>query len=260
MSGTALADAERLQLAVQRRALHADEFGGARDVAAEAVDLGASDTRARRSRARRGAASTSGARPLPCPASSAASRRSRRQHLGGDRLGRVAAGEDQQPLDVVAELAEVARPVMRLEHRHARRRRSRRGGSPVDREICSTKWRTSSGMSSRRSASAGTRIGTTARRWNRSSRNVPSAISRSRSRPVEEMMRTSTLTRVAPPTRWKRLVDEHAQDLVLRLARHVADFVEIERAAVRLLERADLARPAPLSARCRTARAPSGPA
>ncbi len=38
------------------------------------------------------------------------------------------------------------------------------------------------------------------------------------------------------------LVDEHAQDLALRLARHVGDFVEIERAAMRLLERADLAR------------------
>ena len=38
---SALADAERLQLPVQRRALHADELGGARDVAAEAVDLGA---------------------------------------------------------------------------------------------------------------------------------------------------------------------------------------------------------------------------
>src|SRR4051794_13424509 len=35
----ALADAERLQLAVQRRALHPDELGGARDVAAETVDL-----------------------------------------------------------------------------------------------------------------------------------------------------------------------------------------------------------------------------
>ena len=66
--------------------------------------------------------------------------------------------------------------------------------------------------------------------------------------------RTSTCTLVAPPTRWKRLIDEHAQDLVLRLARHVGDLVEIERAAVRLLERADLARPRRCAARCRTAR------
>src|SRR5258708_35574696 len=37
------------------------------------------------------------------------------------------------------------------------------------------------------------------------------------------------------------LVDEDAQDLVLRLARHVCHFVEIERAAMRLLERTDFA-------------------
>src|SRR5271156_4099806 len=35
-----LIHAQRLQLAMQRRALHADEFGGAGDVAAESVDLG----------------------------------------------------------------------------------------------------------------------------------------------------------------------------------------------------------------------------
>src|SRR5262249_32061765 len=33
-------NAERAQFAVQRRAFHADKFGRARDVAAEAVDLG----------------------------------------------------------------------------------------------------------------------------------------------------------------------------------------------------------------------------
>ena len=40
------------------------------------------------------------------------------------------------------------------------------------------------------------------------------------------------------------LLDQHAQHLALRLHRHVGDFVDIERAAVRLLQRADLARPA----------------
>ena len=34
-----LTDSERFKLAMQRRALHADELGGARDVAAEAADL-----------------------------------------------------------------------------------------------------------------------------------------------------------------------------------------------------------------------------
>src|SRR3954468_24053564 len=36
---TGVGEAERLQLAVQRRALHPDEIGGARDVAGEAADL-----------------------------------------------------------------------------------------------------------------------------------------------------------------------------------------------------------------------------
>ena len=44
------------------------------------------------------------------------------------------------------------------------------------------------------------------------------------------------------------LIDQHAQDLVLRLARHVGDFVDEQRAAMRLLQGADLARP-----RCRCA-------
>ena len=45
------------------------------------------------------------------------------------------------------------------------------------------------------------------------------------------------------------LVDEHAQDAVLGLARHVGDLVDVERAAMRLLERADAAaaRPPPAS-------------
>ncbi len=37
------------------------------------------------------------------------------------------------------------------------------------------------------------------------------------------------------------LVDQHAQDLALRLARHVGDFVDEQRAAMRLLQRAGLA-------------------
>ena len=40
MRSSALFDAERLQLPMQRRALHADELGGSRYVAAEAADLG----------------------------------------------------------------------------------------------------------------------------------------------------------------------------------------------------------------------------
>lgn len=54
------------------------------------------------------------------------------------------------------------------------------------------------------------------------------------------MMRTSTLTLgAADPL--ELLLDQHAQDLVLRLARHVGDFIDVENAAVGLLQRADLA-------------------
>ncbi len=57
-------------------------------------------------------------------------------------------------------------------------------------------------------------------------------------------MRTSTDTFCAAADALELLLDEHAQDLALRLQRHVGDLVDVERAAVRLLERADLARAA----------------
>ena len=43
------------------------------------------------------------------------------------------------------------------------------------------------------------------------------------------------------------LIDQHAQDLALGLARHVGDLVDEQRAAMGLLERADLA-----AVRCRS--------
>ena len=48
------------------------------------------------------------------------------------------------------------------------------------------------------------------------------------------------LGRAAGPL--KRLIDQYAQNLVLRLARHVGNFIDEQRAAVRLLQRARLAR------------------
>ena len=54
-------------------------------------------------------------------------------------------------------------------------------------------------------------------------------------------MRTSTATLVRAADALEGLVDQHAQDLVLRLARHVGDLVDEQRAAMRFLERADLA-------------------
>ena len=54
-------------------------------------------------------------------------------------------------------------------------------------------------------------------------------------------MRTSTLTLVVPPDALERLIDQHPQDLVLGFARHVADFVDEQRAAMGFFQRAGLA-------------------
>ena len=57
-------------------------------------------------------------------------------------------------------------------------------------------------------------------------------------------MRTSTDTFWAPPTRWNFCSTSTRSTLPCVSHRHVGDFVDVERAAVRFLERADLARAA----------------
>ncbi len=136
---------------------------------------------------------------------------------------------------------------------------SRRRGRPVASQICSMKYSTSSGMSSRRSARAGTRTGTTFRRWNRSSRKRPSAISVAQvagGRGDHAHVDLHVGVAADPP---EALLDQHAQDAALGLARHVGDLVEEEGAAVGLFEDADLARGAVAALR-RTARRPCAPA
>ena len=56
------------------------------------------------------------------------------------------------------------------------------------------------------------------------------------------MTRASTWTRCVAADAGEGLIDQHAQDLALRLQRHVRHFVEIERAVVCEFEQADLAR------------------
>ena len=114
----------------------------------------------------------------------------------------IAARQDQQPLDVVAQLADVARPVVRLQHGHGvvadgALRQAGRLGDLLDEMVDQL------GMSSRRSARPGTRERHHVQAVEQVLAERPSAISRSRSRAVDEMMRTSTCTLVAPPTRWK---------------------------------------------------------
>ena len=100
----------------------------------------------------------------------------------------------------------------------------------------------SSGISSRRSASEGTRTGTTERRWNRSSRKPPSAMARGKIARGRGNHPHIDMDAGGPVHTRKILVDQHAQDFRLGVARHVGHFVDIERAAMRLLERAGFAR------------------
>ena len=55
-------------------------------------------------------------------------------------------------------------------------------------------------------------------------------------------MRTSTLHLGGAARALEGLIDQHPQDLVLGLARHVADFVDEQRAAMGLFQRTGLAR------------------
>ena len=109
---------QRLELAVERRALHADEFGGARNIAAEAADLGAQIF------ALEGFAGIAQRHAHQMLAAGALGHRRHhgadilRQHVGGDHRIDVAAGENHQPLHVVAQLPHIAGPVMGLQHRH----------------------------------------------------------------------------------------------------------------------------------------------
>ena len=103
---------------MQRRALHADEFGGARDVAAEAGDLRqqvfALEHLARVAQRQAHQCSpplpfgTVGTiEPISCGSMSA-------RITAPDRRRRMISS----PLDIVAQLAHVARPVIGLQRRH----------------------------------------------------------------------------------------------------------------------------------------------
>ena len=78
------------------------------------------------------------------------------QHLG-EMLGPdlVPLDHDQQALDRVPQLADVAAPVVALERLHGGGGRRSCGRKLFSAENCFTKWRTSGPMSSRRSRSGG---------------------------------------------------------------------------------------------------------
>ncbi len=94
-------------------------------------------------------------------------------------------------------------------------------------------------MSWLRSASRGRWIVTTFSRWYRSLRNVPAAIGSSRLRFVAERIRTLTLIGSFEPTRVISPLSSTRSSLICVAMRHVAHFVEKQRAAVGVLELAD---------------------
>ena len=104
------------------------------------------------------------------------------------------------------------------------------------------KYRASIGMSSARSRSGGIVIGNTDSRKYRSSRYWRAATAAFRFRLVAATTRTSTCSGAVPPTRSKRFSSSARRILACRAERQVADFVEKQRAAMRQLELAGLAR------------------
>ncbi len=126
----------------------------------------------------------------------------RRQHVRGHRRIRVARGEDQEPLDVVAQLAHIARPVVRLQHGKRIVGDATAGEARGLRDVLEEELDQfrhvlaplgERGHADRHHAEPVVEV----------LAEAPSAISFSRLRAVEEMMRTSTDTRVDPPTRRK---------------------------------------------------------
>ena len=111
-------------------------------------------------------------------------------------------------------------------------------GSPSD----DPRWknaRTRSGMSSERSRKGGRRIGTTLRRKNKSSRNVPCWMAKCRSLFVAATILHVGLDRGAAANRRIFALLQHAQKAGLGLHRHVADFIEKQGSAFRLFKAAD---------------------
>src|SRR5712692_1135737 len=231
---------QRLELAVQRRALHADELGGARDVAAEPADLRLEVF------ALEGLARLAQRHPHEVLAA-VAGRHVRhhradvlRQHAGADhRLG-LAAGQNHQPLHVVAQLPYVAGPVVRLEHRHGvlADLAPRQAGRLRDliHEMLDQRGNVLAPLGERGHAHRhdGKPVIEVLAEFSRRDLGLDVARGRGHDAHVDRDLG-------AAADALEGLVDQHAQDLVLRLARHVADLVDEKRAAMRLLERADLA-------------------
>ena len=163
-----------------------------------------------------------------------------RQHAGIDHRIWVAAGEDHQPLDVVAQLPDVARPIVRLQHRHgvladAPLRQSGRLRNLVH-EIVDEVGNILAPLGQRRHADRHNRkpMIEIFAEFALGDHRLEVARRRRHDAHIDGDLGASADT-------LEGLIDQHAQDLVLRLARHVSDVVDEQRAAMRLFERAGLA-------------------
>ena len=173
----------------------------------------------------------------------------RRQQVDVDARHAIARREDDGALDDVAQLADVAGPVMRLQRRHRFLRDAQRRDPPLGREA-----------GEEMADQLGNVLAPLAQRRQAHRHDIEA---------VEEILAEATggdlVLQVARGRRQNpnvdlhrplaadpviALVGEHAQDLRLRRQRHVGDFVEEQRAAMRMFEqaRADDA----VGSRCRT--------
>src|SRR5579883_609097 len=237
----AVEDAEQLELAVEGRALHADEGGGARDVAAEArhlrQEIFALEHLARI--AQRQAHDLAALVPFDDGGGDGADLG--RQHLGADRIARLARGHDEQPVDDVAQLPDVARPFIGLE-----------GGERVLAEFA---WAEPGGGGRARHEVAGEQryvLAPLAQRRHADRHDAEA---------VEEILAEAArrdfgreiaarrgddadidLHAAAAADALEGLLLQDPHDLALRLERHVGHLVEQQRPAMGLLEGADLSR------------------
>ena len=144
----------------------------------------------------------------------------------------VAARQQHRAVDAVLELADIAAPA------HGRAgapsaaatERPRAAGRWLGRSLAAKCWARAA-MSSGRSRSGGRCRLTTLRRNSRSSRNVPSATARSRSRLLVAIRRMSTLIGRAAADPVDLALLDGAQQLGLQARLHLADLVEQQRAA-----------------------------
>ncbi len=225
---------------MQRRALHADEAGGARDVAAEAADL------RHQVLALEHLPRFPQRQPHQVLAAVAAGhgRHHRahvlRQHVGIDHRLRVAPGQDHQPLHVVAQLAHVAGPVVRLQHGHGvlADEPARQAGAERDllHEIFDQQRDVLATLGQRRHPDRHHGEAVVEVLAELAGRDLRFDVAAGRRDDADV-----DLYLVAAADPLEGLLHQHPQDLVLSLARHVGDLVDEQRAAMRLLQRAHLA-------------------